>query len=472
MQQHAGPQAEPTVSPGEAIVAGQLVGAPRRRGAVAVHTAASGIVTAIEDRLVPSGTRLVTARCVVVETRPEGPATHAPTSARWPTDRAGRLEAIRDGGIAGLGGATFPTDIKLGIDRPCDTLILNGAECEPYISCDDMLMRERAPGILEGAAVMLELLDAARCIVAVERDKSAALSALRAALAAIEDPRFSLVSLPTVYPAGGERQLVESLLDKEIPSGSLPIELGIVCHNVGTAYAVADLARHGRPLASRIVTVTGQGIAAPRNVEAPLGAPIRDLLAFCGGLRPDAYQLIVGGNMMGCALPTDDVPVTKSTNCIIALTESQAWAPSREWPCIRCGECSQACPARLQPQELLRSIRSQRPSELGGLGLEECIDCGCCDVVCPAHIPLTSILHDGKQSLARYREHRDRAAAAENRYATHVERAARATHAREIEQRQLTSSVTTDDTARRAVIDAAIARARQRRKGKHDISSQ
>jgi electron transport complex protein RnfC len=472
MQQHAGPPAEPAVVPGDIVGAGQTVGAARQRGAVAVHTALPGLVTAIEHRLVPSGTQLLSTQCVVIETRPADPSADTSAHAAWPRDRAGRLEAIRNGGIAGLGGATFPTDIKLGIDRPCETLILNGAECEPYISCDDMLMRERAQAIIAGGALMLELLGAARCIIAVERDKSAALSALGAALDANDDARFELVSLPTVYPAGGEKQLVESLLDIEIPRGCLPVDIGIVCQNVGTASALADLAERGRPLTSRIVTVTGRALESPQNIEVPLGTSIRDLLEYCGGLRSDACQLILGGNMMGYALPTDDMPVTKGTNCIIALSEAEAWAPSQGWACIRCGECANACPSRLQPQELLRRVRDERLAELDDLGLDDCIDCGCCDVVCPSHIPLTSIFDDAKRSLARYRDRRDRAAVAEARYAAHLERAAREARVREREQSQLTKPVMDDDASRRAAIDAAVERVRRRRERNSDTPSQ
>ncbi len=331
-----------------------------------------------------------------------------------------------------------------------------------------MLMREHASEVIDGAGIMLDLLGASRCIVAVERDKEIALRALRAALQTTADPRFELVGLPIVYPAGGERQLVESLLDIEVPSGALPSELRIVCQNVGTAYALADLARRGRPLTTRIVTVTGHGLAAPRNVEAPIGMPIRELLSFCGGLSSDAFQLILGGNMMGYALPHDDVPVTKATNCVIALTKAEAWIPGQEWPCIRCGDCATACPARLQPQELLRSARNDHHASLNELGLDDCIECGCCDVVCPSHIPLTSIFRKGKRSLARYRRQHERAAAAEIRHAAHNERIAREADSRAREQSQLTSTVTADAAARRAAIAAAVDRARAKRDAQSD----
>jgi electron transport complex protein RnfC len=463
MQQHAGPPAEPTVSVGERVAVGQMIGVPREPRAVAVHAAAAGVVTAIGQRQIPTGAALITSQCVVVEVDPHVRTSDTRSRSTWPTDRAARLEAIRHGGIVGLGGATFPTDIKLGLDRACDTLIINGAECEPYISCDDMLMRQHASEIIDGAGLMLDLLGASRCIVAVEGDKVVALEALRTALQAAADPRFELVGLPIVYPAGGEKQLVESLLDVEVPSGALPGDLRIGCQNVGTAYALADLARRGRPLTSRIVTVTGHGLAAPRNVEAPIGMPIRELLSFCGGLRSDAFQLILGGNMMGYALPSDDIPVTKATNCVIALTKAEAWIPEQEWPCIRCGDCATVCPARLQPQELLRSARSDRHSDLNELGLDDCIECGCCDVVCPSHIPLTSTFRKGKRSLTQYRRQHERAAAAEIHHAAHTERIAREADAREREQSQLTSTVTADDAARRAAIAAAVDRARAKR---------
>ena len=463
MTQHAGPPAQPVVRPGQLVARGQLVGRAVDAGSVAAHASEAGTVLAIEERLVPTGTHLVKSLCVIIATDAHGSSNAALSGTSWPTDRAGRLAAIRDGGLVGLGGASFPTAVKLGAERRCDTLILNGAECEPYISCDDMLMREHAHSVLDGALVMLELLRADRCIVAIERDKTAALEAVRADLRARGDARLVLAPIPTLYPAGGERQLVESLLGKEVPSGCYPIDLGVICQNVGTAHALAQLVSRGQPLLSRIVTVTGHGLHAPQNVEAPIGTPIRNLIEHCGGFANDACQLILGGNMMGYALPSDDIPVTKSTNCIIALSAGEAWMGGHEWPCIRCGECAEACPARLLPQELLRAARAPRFSVLADLGLADCIECGCCDVVCPSHIPLTAILRTAKHDLDAHLDHVHRAAAAEDRYARHLSRKAQTSDQVQQEQERLKAALGHDAASQQAAIEAAIERARRRR---------
>ena len=468
MAQHAGPPAVPTVSVGEHVNWGQLIGRAADAGSVAIHASASGTVTGLDERLVPSGSRLMRSLCAIIATDPPERQPDAPQRLDWPDSPGAQLEAIRDAGLTGLSGAAFPTATKLGAKRRCQTLILNGAECEPYISCDDMLMREHAPSVLQGAVIMLELLQAERCIVAIERDKSVALDSVMAAVQAHGDDRIIVIPVPTVYPAGGERQLVESLLGVEVPSGGYPIDIAVVCQNVGTAHALAELATAGRPLVTRIVTMTGHGLREPQNVEAPIGAPIGNLIAHCGGLTPDAAQLILGGNMMGYALPSDEFPVTKSTNCVIALATSEAWMGGEEWPCIRCGECASACPARLLPQELLLSGRADRFESMQALGLEDCIECGCCDLVCPSHIPLTSRLRAMKTSLASYREHEAIGAAAQTRYAEHLAREERAAEDERRRQIELTAPLESDETSRRSAIEAAVARANARRGRRED----
>lgn len=469
MHQHAGPPARPIVRPGELVRRGELIGAAEKPGSVAVHASAAGRVIALEERLVPTGTGLVSSICVVVATDSDSEPI-VPARGGWPDETAQRLRMIRDAGIVGLGGAAFSTAVKLGPTRRCTTLVLNGAECEPFISCDDMLMREHAAEILRGAQIMLELLRADACIVAIERDKALALDAMRAAMESVGDARFTLASLPTVYPAGGERQLIQSVLGTEVPAGHYPSDIGVVCQNVGTAHALADYVEHGRPLISRIVTMTGHGIKDPQNVEVPIGASLRDVVEHCGGLLDSAAQLILGGNMMGYALPTDEIPVTKSTNCIIALAAQETGLGRMEWPCIRCAECAIACPARLLPQALLRAARPPDLDELASLGIDDCIECGCCDVACPSQIPLTAVFRVGKLELAAYRERLSRASAADERYARHLARTADAAEDLEREQQALQMPMLGDAASRRAAVEAAVARARERRDGSDSSS--
>jgi electron transport complex protein RnfC len=463
MRQHPGPPCRPLVARGERVACGQPVGAAESGAAAAVHAPAAGHVIAIEDRAVPSGSGLVVSPCVVIETEHADRGTQSDLSPQWPSAVTDRLAAIRDAGIVGLGGAAFPTAAKLGSGRACHTLILNGAECEPYISCDDVLMREHPDSVLDGAVLMLGLLGADRCLIAIERDKIAALDAMKRELGARNNPRLILAPLPTVYPAGGERQLVESLLGQEVPAGRFPIELGVVCQNVGTAHALARFVATGRPLVSRIVTMTGHGLREPQNVEAPIGTPIRHLIEHCGGLLPETRQLILGGNMMGYALPGDDIPVTKSTNCVIALPADEVWIAGTEWPCIRCGACADVCPARLLPQDLLRAARRPRFEALQRFGLADCIECGCCDVVCPSHIPLTAVLTNAKHDFETHLDRVRRGEAADRRHARRVERVEHDAAEGRREQTQLKAALGADQASRQAAIEAAIARARRRR---------
>jgi electron transport complex protein RnfC len=402
LRQHRGQPAEAIVGVGDRVRKGQMIARAGAAGpSAAVHASSSGTVTAIEDRPVLAGNGVQPSPCIVIETdgRDERAADSA---AAWPVDAAAQRDAIRAGGIVGLGGAVYPTADKLATPVPCKTLIVNGAECEPYISCDDMLMRENAAEIVAGALLLTDVLAAPRCIIAIERDKPQAMKAIEEASRLIDDPRLKLAEVPTIYPAGGERQLVELLTGEEVPSGRYPGEFGYVCQNVGTAFAVERLRAAHEPLLSRIVTVTGRGVGAPQNVETPIGTPVSELIAFCGGYNPDVVRLIAGGSMMGYALPDDDVPVSKATNCIIAATANEVRLDPYEWPCIRCGDCAMVCPSRLLPQDLLVAANALDFPALATLGLKDCIECGCCDVICPSHIFLTERFRVAKRAVAAH----------------------------------------------------------------------
>src|SRR5690606_15864392 len=378
LHQHAGTSATPIVEVGQRVAKGEPIAVPGSGTSAGVHASSSGRVRAIEERLIPTGARLRNALCVVIETDGEDLPYLDPDASAWPSDRDAQLERVRRAGIAGLGGAAFPTASKL--ERAagrCKALIVNGAECEPYISCDDMLMREAPEDIVIGVLRMADLLDAPLAIIVIERDKPRAIQAIADAARAQGDPRLRLAEVPTIYPAGGERQLVELLTGEEGPSGTYPNAIGYVCQNVGTAYALQRLASSGEPAVSRIVTVTGLGVEQPRNVEAPIGTPIGWLIEQCGGYRDDVTRLIHGGSMMGYALPSDELPITKATSCILAATEDEIRVDFDEWACIRCGECASVCPARLQPQELVVAATARSFDDLEALGLDDCIECGC-----------------------------------------------------------------------------------------------
>jgi electron transport complex protein RnfC len=459
MRQHRGTAAEPIVSVGDRVRKAQMIGAPQAEPSAAVHASSSGRVVAIEERPVIAASGVETSLCVVVQT--DGRDELEPAQTDWPADRAAQLDAVRRGGIVGLGGAAFPSAAKLRLAPACKMLIVNGAECEPYISCDDMLMREAPREIVAGALALTELVAAPLCVLAIERDKPRAVEAIKTAARALGDPRFKVAEVPTIYPAGGERQLVELLTAEEVPSTAYPSDIGYVCHNVGTAYAVHRLKTAHEPLIGRIVTVTGRGIAQPQNVEAPLGTPIKEIVELCGGYVREPLRLICGGSMMGCALDSDELPVGKATNCIIVATAEEIRTERAEWECIRCGDCAAACPARLLPQELLTAARAADYDALALLGLRDCIECGCCDVSCPSQIMLTERFRQAKRDYALHERDLKLSAEAEARFQRREQRLTAASR-RETEVRTALKTSVRDTASRREAIEAALRRAAER----------
>ncbi len=411
------------VAAGEIVRVGTPLGAGREDGAVQVHSPVSGRVRAVELRPTPGP--LGEALCIVIDGDATDTTERLPAPQPWessaPEELLARIEAA---GIAGLGGAAYPTHAKLAAARrqTARHLVLNGAECEPWICCDDALMRERPADVLLGAQVMLRASGAERCTIAVEDDKPEAIAALEAALAAAGDPRLELGTLGATYPAGAERPLLAALTGVEVPHDALPTDAGVLCHNVGTAAAVAHWARTGAPLTRRIVTVTGSGVRHPANVDACIGTPIAELVAACGGYVGEPLRLIAGGTMTGRALATDAVPVTQSVNCVVVATAADLSAPGPESACIRCGDCGAACPAGLLPQSLLRAIAADDEAGQERLGLGDCIECGCCDYVCPSRIPLTERFRQARAVRAGRLDERRRAEEARDRFQRHEQR--------------------------------------------------
>ncbi len=437
LAQHAGDPAQPVISIGERVLRGQLLADVEGSLGAPVHASSSGKVVAIEPWPV---TRRYgdNAPCIIIECDGEDsaiePAESLPRFDSLPPEVL--LTRILQGGIVGLGGAVFPTAQKLMQAITCDLdyLILNGVECEPYISCDDVLMREYAKEVVGGAQILLHALGIDTCYIAVESDKPEAIDRLGEALAEAGDERLILKQVPTIYPSGGEDQLVQLVANREVPSEGLPSDVGCLVQNVGTAAAIYDWIQNNQPLISRITTVTGDGVKQPMNVAVRLGTPVADVIEFAGGYSDGASILIIGGPMTGKSISTDRVPVVKATNCITVLSEPPTIGP--EMPCIRCGDCAAVCPVQLLPQQLFWYACADDEAKLRDYGLTDCIECGCCDLVCPSHIPLT---FDFRMAKARFQEQADEKARAERarqRYEARNQRLEREQRAREEELRQ------------------------------------
>jgi electron transport complex protein RnfC len=349
LQQHIGAPAKPLVNVGDKVLKGQMIAKAAGYVSVPVHASSSGTVVDIGERPVPHPSGLH-ASCIVIETDGRDAWAGHHTIENYPKlDPSALRNIIREAGIVGLGGAGFPTFIKL--NRPpgtiIDTLILNGVECEPYITCDDMLMRERPEEIVAGMLIMRHALQARRCLIGIENNKPEAIARMAQVVADLKLDNVEVVAVPTRYPAGGAKQLVKVLTGKEVPRNKLSSQLGIICQNVGTAAAVYRAIEHGEPLISRLVTVTGPGVAQPRNLEVLLGTPMGELIEQCGCTPLAGGRFKMGGPMMGFNVHSPHAPVIKTTNCI--LTEAAPAAAKTVLPCIRCGACADVCPVNLLP---------------------------------------------------------------------------------------------------------------------------
>jgi len=398
LQQHIGEPAEPCVAIGERVLKGQKVADITGGMGVPVHAPTSGTIESISLQPVPHPSGM-SDWCITL--RPDGQdewITLSPIASYREQDRETILGLIREAGISGMGGAGFPTNIKLRPpkDRKVNTLILNGAECEPYITADDMAMREKADEILAGLRIMAWILRPERCVIAVEDNKPEAVAALRKAA---EGTQTEIVVIPTKYPSGGEKQLIQILTGMEVPSGGIPADIGVMCQNVGTAIAVSAAIFRGEPLISRVTTVSGRAVADPGNFDVLIGTPI-DYLLSRAGLDQDAlHRLVLGGPMMGYTLDTPAVPVVKTTNCVIAATEEELPDPPLEQPCIRCAACAEVCPMELLPQQLFWYSKAGELDKAEHLNLFDCIECGICSYVCPSSIPLVQYYRAAKGEI-------------------------------------------------------------------------
>jgi electron transport complex protein RnfC len=400
LTQHGDTELMPCVAVGDRVRMGQIIARPGKSLSACLHAPVSGSVIVIEARASAKPCSEIAMSIVLHNDYQDTPDASQQPLSNWSTlPSLAVCEHLALGGIVGLGGAVFPTATKAAAhgQRMIETLIINGVECEPYITCDDRLMREQAMQILLGTQILLQATQAQRALIAIEADKPEALDAMRTAWLDLNEPRITLHSVASAYPSGDEAQLIRQLLDKEIPRGKLPADIGIIVSNVATVHACARWVLHGEPLISRIVTVTGAGVSKPGNYATRIGTPISDLLHHCGAeLAPD-QTLIMGGAMMGQTLTHAGYPVIKASNCLILAAQNELKPTVIEQPCIRCGECAHACPVQLLPQQLLVHARHGNATALEQLGLHDCIECGSCDYVCPSHIRLASRFHAAKR---------------------------------------------------------------------------
>ena len=399
LNQHIGAPSKIMVSIGDSVLKGQLLAEPKGVVSTGVHAPTSGLISDIGDHSIPHPSGM-SAPCITLT--PDG-------KDKWIEHKGLKnyrdqspdelLIIIRHSGIAGLGGAGFPTAVKLSPEKAISTLILNGTECEPYITSDDMLMREHPEDIVRGIQILSYILGEPReILIGIENNKPEACAALEPHL---KNTTTELVTFDTRYPSGGEKQLIQILTGKEVPEKGLPSDIGIACLNVGTAYAIYRAITFGEPLISRITTVTGEACAINRNYETLIGTPISHLLKNSQFNEDICSRLIVGGPMMGFALEDLDAPVIKTTNCILAPSEKEFPSPAPAQACIRCGMCAEACPASLLPQQLLWHAQSKNYEKLETQNLFDCIECGACSYVCPSNIPLVQYYRASKGEMRK-----------------------------------------------------------------------
>lgn len=390
---HIGAPATPVVKAGDKVFVGTLIAKQEGRISSPVHSSVSGTVTGISEVLLSSGH---TAPAIIIES--DGQMT--PDEGIKPpviNSREDLIAAIRESGIVGLGGAGFPTYVKFDTDEKIEELIINGAECEPYITSDSVTMVERADDISYAIDCLLKYFDIGRVIIGIEKNKQEAIKSMRAV--ASNNPKISVQVLPdNLYPQGAEKVIVYHTTRKVIPKGKLPIDVGCVVSNCTTVAATGSFLKTGMPLVEKCVTVDGGAVKEPKNVIAPIGASLESVFDFCGGFKEEPAKVLYGGPMMGIAVPDLNEPIIKNTNAILAFNEKETKLP-KTTACIRCGACTHVCPVGINPASVSRAYKSEDFEELERLGITLCIDCGCCSYICPASRPLVENNRLSKQAL-------------------------------------------------------------------------
>lgn len=397
LSQHTGAPAKPEVNIGDEVKRGQLIGSPPSFISAPVHSSISGKVVAIADFLHPSG-RMITS--IVIESDGKDEVISFKENADYMNLGADEIKAIiKDAGIVGLGGAAFPTNVKLSPpkEKLIDTVIINGAECEPFLTADHRLMVERPQEIVEGLKIIMKTLGVNKGYIGIETNKQDAIEKMKAVVS--KESNIEITPLEVKYPQGAEKMLIKAIKGREVPCRGLPMDVGVVVQNVGTALAIYEAVRYGKPLIERVLTVTGKGVKEPKNMMVRIGALLSDIVEQCGGLVDGAVKVIVGGPMMGFAQWSLDVPVVKGTSGILVLTEDE-YIPSDEYfSCIRCGSCIDACPMGLNPSMLSILSEKGRYEESKEYNLFDCFECGSCAFVCPSKRPMVQFIRLAKSQV-------------------------------------------------------------------------
>ncbi len=399
--QHFGNPAEPLVKKGEEVLLGQKIGEGKTLFSASVHSSVSGKVLTINHNNHPLGRSVLSA--TITNDDQDTPAS-SPKGTKDPFSLTPDeiRQRVKEAGIVGLGGAAFPTAVKLSPpkDKPIDTVIINGCECEPMLTADYRLMLEYSDDILNGAEIIRLVVKAKRLIVGIEDNKKQAFEVFSEKT---KENKTEVALLKTKYPQGAEKNLIAALLNREVPRGGLPFDVGVVVHNVGTCKAIWDALNLAKPLYERAITVSGDGIEDPKNIMVRIGTPFQEVLDFCGGLKERATLLVMGGPMMGLAQWSLDVPVIKGTSGLLAW---QAPEPGEEYTCIRCGRCIDHCPMFLVPTQLMKFVQFELYQEAENWGILDCVECGCCQYSCPAHIRLVHWIRLGKNKVMEKRKKR------------------------------------------------------------------
>jgi len=401
ISQHIGIPSEIIVNKKDKVVIGQIIAKSQGFVSANIHSSVAGTVTKIDKVINSSGYKQ---QCIVIRTDVKDETNFVkepfPLKKEIELNSEEILQRVSDFGIVGLGGATFPSHVKLNINKEAniDCLIINGVECEPYLTCDHRLMLERAEEIIVGVEILLKALNLNRAVIGIENNKKDAIANFKKITD--NNSKIQIAALKVKYPQGSEKQLVKAILNREVPVGGLPSDVGVVSLNVGTIFAVYEAIQHNKPLTDRVVTVTGKKLENPSNYWVKIGTPIKDLIEEVGGLPKGTRKLINGGPMMGKAIKNTDVPVTKGTSGVLVIDEEEASRGKAE-NCIRCGECVTVCPMGLEPHLLMSLSERGLFERMGKEDVKTCVECGSCSYVCPSHRPLLDYIRFGKNGVIK-----------------------------------------------------------------------